>query len=159
MHGGTPHKGIVETEDATENIFRRNLFGGGFETNLLEAPTFSFTHGDVFELQSGCQVDILLLAPVAVPAVSPFELEYMARIQRAAGQVGPPWGPLPRSSPILPPAPALFVCVSAPPHPPPTIFLRHLFSHGFFLFHFLRLSSCLSCFRVPFALLAASLLN
>lgn len=27
--------GIVESEDAKQNIFRRNLFDSGFETNLL----------------------------------------------------------------------------------------------------------------------------
>jgi hypothetical protein len=76
--------GIKEDGNATQNVFRRNLIGAGFQTNLLEAPAFSFDHGSVFKLQSQCLVELALLAPIAVPSINPFELDYMARIKQTS---------------------------------------------------------------------------
>lgn len=55
--------------------------GAGFQTNLLEAPSFSFVDGFVFNLQSQCLVEIALLAPISVPSINPFELDYVKRIK------------------------------------------------------------------------------
>lgn len=74
--------GIEEAATSKENVFRRNLFGSGFETNLLEAPEFSFEDGQAFHVQSGCLLEVHLLKEVAVPSVNPFELEYLSRIKK-----------------------------------------------------------------------------